>query len=634
MYQANKIIQFTLATIAILTLAACESSPGTRQSDLHPATPYEGPVIVKPTKESKIKNDPAPMQKDKLKTHSESEVGNVRVDEGAILMDTATQKDLVGGITMNIPAPAARLAKKEQRSSELRSVMPLGIAESYSYIPPQVRIATEPLDRENYAHLDDNAIKRVAEHPVSTFSIDVDTGSYSNVRRILREGRLPPHDAVRVEELINYFPYQYPAPATKDTPFSVSTEIAPSPWASHRHLLRIGIKGYEVPKSAIPASNLVFLIDVSGSMQSPNKLDLLKKSLMMLTQQLGAKDRVSMVVYAGASGVVLSPTPGNQKATILQAIQHLQAGGSTNGAAGIRLAYQLAEQSFIPNGINRILLATDGDFNVGTVSFEALKSLVEEKRKSGVTLTTLGFGSGNYNDHLAEQLADNGNGANFYIDSLQEAQKVLVDQLSSTMQTIAGDTKIQIEFNPGVVSEYRLIGYENRLLKREDFNNDKVDAGDIGAGHTVTALYEITLNGQSDSVDPLRYGKPHKAWSNSGEKRPNTSAQEIAFLRLRYKRPGQATSQLIEHPLYKRDVQPLLTQTSQDFRFAASVAAFGQLLKGGNYTGSYGYDDILTLARNSRGNDPFGYRSEFLQLVTLAKTLSLKQPEPTVMLSE
>ena len=365
-------------------------------------------------------------------------------------------------------------------------------------------------------------------------------------------------------------------------------------------------------------------------MQTPNKLELLKQSLKMLTKQLSSKDRVTLVVYAGASGVVLAPTPGNEKATILQALDRLQAGGSTNGAAGIRLAYQMAEQSFIPGGINRILLATDGDFNVGTTSFEALKSLVEEKRNSGVTLSTLGFGSGNYNDHLAEQLADNGNGANYYIDSLQEAQKVLVDQLSSTMQTIAADTKIQIEFNPAVVSEYRLIGYENRILKREDFNNDKVDAGDIGAGHTVTVLYEITLVGQPGSIDPLRYGKQ----DNRREESRNRDAEELAFLRLRYKHPGQATSRLIRHPLYRRDVQAKTASASIDFRFAASVAAFGQLLKGGTYTGSYTYDDVMDLARNSRGDDRFGYRSEFLQLVKLAKTLSAQQLSQTEELRE
>ena len=605
--------RITILALVTLTLAACESPPGTK-----PSLTHEEATHVLPLQEGKAGKAPASSENGQSAT---AEGDRARVDQAMVMREAAKDQGKSSINPMPMTAPAAGLAKKE---------MTMGYADALGYVPADVRVAVELPDRENYAHLDNNPIKRVSEHPVSTFSIDVDTGSYSNVRRMLREGRLPPHDAVRIEEMINYFSYRYPVPTTKDTPFSVTAEIAPSPWAAHRDLLRIGIKGYEVPKSAIPAANLVFLIDVSGSMQTPNKLELLKQSLKMLTKQLSSKDRVTLVVYAGASGVVLAPTPGNEKATILQALDRLQAGGSTNGAAGIRLAYQMAEQSFIPGGINRILLATDGDFNVGTTSFEALKSLVEEKRNSGVTLSTLGFGSGNYNDHLAEQLADNGNGANYYIDSLQEAQKVLVDQLSSTMQTIAADTKIQIEFNPAVVSEYRLIGYENRILKREDFNNDKVDAGDIGAGHTVTALYEITLVGQPGSIDPLRYGKQ----DNRREESRNRDAEELAFLRLRYKHPGQATSRLIRHPLYRRDVQAKTASASIDFRFAASVAAFGQLLKGGTYTGSYTYDDVMDLARNSRGDDRFGYRSEFLQLVKLAKTLSAQQLSQTEELRE
>jgi Ca-activated chloride channel family protein len=617
MNHPSRIIILALVT---LTLVACESPPGTK-----PSLPHEETARVLPLQEGKVGKAPAPPGNEQSATPSTAGREPARTDQTIVMRQAAKDQGKSSANAMPMTAPAAGLAKKEQRG-----VMTMGRADALGYVPADVRMAVEPPDRENYAHLDDQPIKRVAEHPVSTFSIDVDTGSYSNVRRMLREGRLPPHDAVRIEEMINYFSYHYPVPKTKDTPFSVTAEIAPSPWAGHRHLLRIGIKGYEVPKSAIPAANLVFLIDVSGSMRAPNKLKLLKQSLKMLTKQLSAKDRVTLVVYAGASGVVLAPTPGNEKATILQALDRLQAGGSTNGAAGIRLAYQMAEQSFIPGGINRILLATDGDFNVGTTSFEALKSLVEEKRKSGVTLSTLGFGAGNYNDHLAEQLADNGNGANYYIDSLQEAQKVLVDQLSSTMQTIAADTKIQIEFNPAVVSEYRLIGYENRILKREDFNNDKVDAGDIGAGHTVTALYEITLVGQPGSVDPLRYGTK----LDRHEEHRDSNTDELAFLRLRYKNPGQSRSRLIERPLYRRDVQAAIARASNDFRFAASVAAFGQLLKGGAYTGTYTYDDVMKLARNSRGDDPFGYRSEFLQLVNLAKTLSAHQLSSTVELTE
>jgi Ca-activated chloride channel family protein len=419
---------------------------------------------------------------------------------------------------------------------------------------------------------------------------------------------------VRIEELVNYFSYQYPVPTTKDTPFSVTTEMAPSPWASNRHLLRIGIKGYEVPKNAIPASNLVFLIDVSGSMQSANKLGLLKKSLVMLTKHLSAKDHVSMVVYAGASGVVLEPVAGDQTFKIEQAIDRLQAGGSTNGAAGIRLAYELAQSGFVPGGINRVLLATDGDFNVGTVDFEMLKQLVGEQRGSGIGLTTLGFGSGNYNDHLMEQLADAGNGNYAYIDTLSEARKALVDSVSSTLLTIAKDVKIQVEFNPATVAEYRLIGYENRALQREDFANDKVDAGEIGAGHSVTAIYEIALRG-SDGVrlDESRY---------QPVPRPVTALDgELALVRVRYKDPDGDRSKLFEQPVLLSAMHAGLQQTSERYRFAAAVAAFGQLLRDGRYTGDFAYADVLALARSARGTDPFGYRGEFLQLAGLASSL-------------
>jgi Ca-activated chloride channel homolog len=357
----------------------------------------------------------------------------------------------------------------------------------------------------------------------------------------------------------------------------------------------------------------VFLVDVSGSMMSPDKLPLLKSGLKLLVQKLRAQDRVSLVVYAGNTGVVLEPTPGDQKGKILAALEGLTAGGSTNGGAGIKLAYAMAEQGYIQNGINRVLLATDGDFNVGTVSFEALKNLIEDKRKTGISLTTLGFGTGNYNDRLMEQLADAGNGNYAYIDTLNEANKVLVTEMSSTLQTIAKDVKIQIEFNPAVVAEYRLIGYENRALKREDFNNDKIDAGDIGAGHTVTALYEISLaNGTGQKIDPLRYG---------ADKTQTSNKEEVAQLRLRYKLPDSDASRLIEQPLKITDVQHDAGKTSTDFRFSAAVAAFGQLLRGGKYTGDFGYDDIIKLAQGGRGQDGFGYRGEFLTLVNLSKSL-------------
>ncbi|MBT8443868.1 MAG: VWA domain-containing protein, partial [Gammaproteobacteria bacterium] len=359
--------------------------------------------------------------------------------------------------------------------------------------PGNIRHPSEPLDRENYDHFDENPVKLVSDHPVSTFSIDVDTGSYSNVRRFLNGGTLPPEDAVRVEELINYFSYDYPVPDSLDQPFSVSTDVAAAPWNADKLLLQIGIKGYELSTAERKSANLVFLVDVSGSMNSQDKLPLLKNALKMLTRQLSAEDRVSMVVYAGASGIVLEPTAGDEHARISRALDQLTAGGRTNGASGIRMAYDMAEEGFIEGGINRVVLATDGDFNVGTVDFDALIDIVERERKVGTSLTTLGFGSGNYNDHLMEQLADAGNGNHAYIDTLNEARKVLVDQLGSTLQTIAKDVKIQVEFNPAVVAEYRLIGYENRVLRREDFNNDKIDAGEIGAGHTVTAIYELAL---------------------------------------------------------------------------------------------------------------------------------------------
>ncbi|UCB56294.1 MAG: VWA domain-containing protein [Thiotrichales bacterium] len=477
----------------------------------------------------------------------------------------------------------------------------------------------EPLNRENYAHFDDNGIKRVAEAPVSTFSIDVDTGSYSNVRRMLNNGQLPVEDAVRVEELVNYFSYDYPTPKSSNEPFAVTTEIGTTPWNPDSHILHIGIKGFDIARASLPASNLVFLVDVSGSMKSADKLGLLKTSLKLLSKQMRSEDRISIVVYAGASGIVLEPVAGNETAKISQALDDLTAGGRTNGAAGIRSAYQLAEQAFIKDGINRVILATDGDFNVGTVNFEALKDLIEEKRKSGISLTTLGFGTGNYNDHLMEQLADAGNGNYAYIDTLNEAQKVLVDEISSTLNTIASDVKIQLEFNPAVVAEYRLIGYENRALRREDFNNDRIDAGEIGAGHTVTALYEISLvDSKRRYIDPLRY-------SNSDRNNPGHKKDEIALLRLRYKQPDASHSQLIERPIMTADIENNLEKTSVRFRFSAAVAGFGQLLRGGKFTQNYQLDDVLELARNARGDDTFGYRGEFISLVNLAKSLETRR---------
>jgi len=515
--------------------------------------------------------------------------------------------------TRTLAAPAKRKPEESSRIAVESKLTAVPISDGIMAMPHDFRAPSEPLYRENYAHFDDNPVKRAAEQPVSTFSIDVDTGSYANVRRFLNHGNLPVKDAVRVEEMINYFSYDYPLPKDMTRPFSETTEIAPTPWNRDSVLLRVGLKGYDITAEKMLPANLVFLVDISGSMHSHNKLSLLKSGLKLLVQKLRAQDRVSLVVYAGNTGVVLEPTPGDQKGTILAALDGLAAGGSTNGGAGIKLAYDMAEQGFMKNGINRVLLATDGDFNVGTVSFEALKNMIEDKRKTGVSLTTLGFGTGNYNDHLMEQLADSGNGNYAYIDTLNEANKVLVNEMSSTLQTIAKDVKIQIEFNPVVVAEYRLIGYENRKLTREDFNNDKIDAGDIGAGHTVTALYEVVLTGGKGArVEPLRYSKEEAAQG---------SEHEIALLRLRYKLPDSESSRLIEKPLMTADIQRDAGKTSADFRFSAAVAAFGQLLRGGKYTGDFGYDDVARLARDARGKDDFGYRGEFITLVNLAKSL-------------
>jgi Ca-activated chloride channel family protein len=474
----------------------------------------------------------------------------------------------------------------------------------------------QTIDRENYQHYDINGIKIVREQAVSTFSVDVDTASYANIRRMLvTEGRLPPHDAVRLEEMINYFDYDYAQPVSSSQPFSIKTELAPSPWSNKRHLLQIGLKGFEPALEERPAANLVFLVDVSGSMRSADKLGLVQKSLRLLVKQMTADDRISLVVYAGAAGIVLEPTAGNKKVKIMTAIDALQAGGSTHGSAGIELAYALALENRIEGGINRVLIASDGDMNVGTVNIEALKDLIGRKRKAGIALTTLGFGSGNYNYALMEQIADVGNGNAAYIDSLREAQKVLVNEMQSTLLTIASDVKIQIEFNPAVVSEYRLIGYENRMLNREDFKNDKVDAGDIGAGHTVTALYEIALVGEGgEQVSPLRY--------QNTESKKSELNDEVALIKLRYKQPGNNNSIELSQVVSRQDINNSIADNSDDLRFAASVAGFGQMLQGGTFMGDWGYDDALQLARNSRGDDPHGYRSEFIHLIELAQSLS------------
>jgi Ca-activated chloride channel family protein len=475
--------------------------------------------------------------------------------------------------------------------------------------------APEP-NTENYQQIEDNPVHLTAEDPVSTFSIDVDTGSYSNVRRMLVQGQRPPRDSVRAEEMINYFDYGYPAPRTREVPFQVSTEIAPAPWNVKHQLLQVGIQGFRVEKSEIPAANLVFLIDTSGSMTDPDKLPLLKQAFAGLVAQLRPQDRITLVAYAGSAGLVLPPTPGSDKETILAALGRLEAGGSTNGGEGLQLAYAMAKQAYIRNGVNRVLLATDGDFNVGVFNQQALETMIADQRKSGIALTTLGFGTGNYNDAMSERLADLGNGNHAYIDSIREARKVLSEELSSTMLTIAQDVKIQVEFNPAVVAEYRLIGYENRALRREDFNNDKVDAGEIGAGHDVTALYELTLVGSGgQSVDPLRYASKPAAAAGT--------ANEIGLLRLRYKQPGAESSRLIETPLLRSQFSAV---ASPRLRWSAAVAAYADLLRGGAHSGSFGWSNVRSLASGAIGEDRWGYRAEFLDLVDRARAITGDKP--------
>ncbi|MBP0000264.1 MAG: VWA domain-containing protein [Cyanobacteria bacterium SID2] len=471
-------------------------------------------------------------------------------------------------------------------------------------------------NREDYNPIDENDFQLVRTQPLSTFSIDVDRASYSNVRRFIEMGQLPPKDAVRIEELINYFSYDYPQPEG-DEPFAITTEISEAPWNRTHKLVRIGVQGREVETENLPPSNLVFLLDVSGSMAEPNKLPLLQSAFRLLVNELDESDRVSIVVYAGAAGLVLPPTPGNQKDKILSALDQLQAGGSTAGRQGIELAYKLARDNFIENGNNRVILATDGDFNVGVSSEGELVRLVERKREDGIFLTVLGFGTGNLQDAKMEQMANHGNGNYAYIDSLLEAKKVLVTELGGTLLTIAKDVKIQIEFNPAKVLAYRLIGYENRLLDDRDFNDDTKDAGELGAGHSVTALYEIvSVGSETDvnlpNVDDLTYQQTEIA--------PEAfDSDELMLVKLRYKQPDGDTSELITQPLIDNGLR--LDATSDDFRFAASVAEFGMLLRNSSYRGDATWDDLLNLARNAKGEDIEGYRAEFIRLVENAQLL-------------
>lgn len=473
----------------------------------------------------------------------------------------------------------------------------------YAWVPP-IQPAVDP-GRERYDGKEVSPVHVTRAEPVSTFSIDVDTGAYANVRRFLSAGQTPPKDAVRTEELINYFRYDYPLPQTREAPFSVTTDVAVTPWNPETRLLRVGLRGYDLPRKGRPPVNLVFLVDVSGSMNQPDKLPLVKSALSGLADELGANDHVSIVVYAGAAGMVLEPT--NDKEKIRAALDRLEAGGSTAGGAGLELAYRVARETFVDGGVNRILLATDGDFNVGISDTKALLEMVEKQRDSGITLTALGFGEGNYNEAMMEQVADHGNGNYAYIDSALEAKKVLGEQMSSTLFTIAGDVKIQVEFNPAAVSQYRLIGYENRALREEDFNNDKVDAGEIGAGHQVTALYEIVPIGGKGWVGPHRY---EDAAAPAGP-----AQAELAFVKLRYKLPGEKASRLIERPVARMALAKAAPPAG-DMAFAVAVAAFGQKLRGDPLLGDFSWNRIAAL---SGGQSDF-WRQEFGKLVGLARS--------------
>ena len=477
------------------------------------------------------------------------------------------------------------------------------------------RIQREPGNTEAYARIEDNRFLTAMANPVSTFSVDVDAASYSNVRRFLSQGAMPPADAVRLEEMVNYFSYTYPDRTGKH-PFAVATDVGPCPWAPEHRLVRIGLQAKKIATRDLPPSNLVFLIDVSGSMQSPDKLPLVKEAFRALVNELRSEDRVAIVVYAGNAGLVLPSTSGADKAAILEAIDRLEAGGSTAGGAGIKLAYDVARNNYLPEGNNRLILATDGDFNVGVSSDAEMIRLVEARREEGTFLTVLGFGTGNLKDTKMEQIADKGNGHYAYIDSFREAKKVFVREFGGTLFTVAKDVKIQVEFNPARVQSYRLLGYENRLLNREDFADDRKDAGEIGAGHTVTALYEVVPVGAS----PVAAGSDSLTYQQVAIRQSAQRSPELLTVRLRYKEPTGSKSRLLSTAMVD-DGRP---SASPDLRFASAVAAFGMILRNADFKGTATYDMVLALARDARGEDPEGYRAEFITMVDQARMLSTR----------
>ncbi|MCB1451163.1 MAG: VWA domain-containing protein [Nitratireductor sp.] len=556
------------------------------------------------THEGKLKQDKAEAE---LRSEEQTEIAQLPQADAPVEAAPPAQLPL-RGLNLNLKDSRARSLAQPGSQYGAASQQPV-----MRPLPP-VDLVEPVEDRDRVQQVSDNPLKIVKEEPVSTFSADVDTASYSLVRRALNEGRLPDPETVRVEELVNYFPYDWQGPDSAATPFKANVSVMPTPWNRDTQILHIAVKGFDIKAAERPQANLVFLLDVSGSMNAPDKLPLLKSAFRLLIDKLQPEDTVSIVTYAGNAGTVLEPTKASDKARIMAAMDALEPGGSTAGAQGIEEAYRLAEKAFVKGGVNRVMLATDGDFNVGAMDDASLKRLIEKKRESGVFLSVFGFGQGNYNDQLMQVLAQNGNGVAAYIDTLAEAEKTLVQEAGSSLFPIASDVKFQIEFNPARVAEYRQIGFETRALKREDFNNDKVDAGDIGSGHTVTAIYEIVPVGSpAVSVSDLRYGE------KAGE--PVSASNEIAFVKMRAKRPGEAKSELTEIAVTDANVLPSLDSAPDDVRFSVAVAAFGQKLRHTAAVSDYSYDAIGDLAAGARGDDPFGYRAEFLKLVRLAGAL-------------
>jgi len=566
-----------------------------------------GLILIAPqwlqTPDVSLPRAPQPVLQDELKSDTDArrEVAEAEADDVASApMEAVSAKQRL----QSEPAPLAKAAPAPVSSGLVAGGLvrqrSLGTTDNMIAPPPQT-------DTEAYPDAEPNPLKITAETPVSTFSIDVDTASYAVIRSSLMAGQLPPEGAVRIEEMINYFPYEYPAPDADGAPFRPTVTVTGSPWNPDTQLVHLAIQGRNPVIENRPPLNLVFLIDTSGSMQSADKLELLKQSLALMLPKLSEQDQVAIVAYAGSAGQVLAPTSASDAATILAALDNLSAGGSTAGQEGLQQAYSVAEGMAEDGEVTRVILATDGDFNVGLSDPEALKKFIADKRETGTFLSVMGFGRGNLDDATMQALAQNGNGQAAYIDTLSEAQKVLVDQFTGALFPIANDVKIQVEFNPATVAEYRLIGYETRILRREDFNNDKVDAGDIGAGHSVTAIYEVTPVGSAAQLsDPLRY-QPAEVSSDS---------DELGFLKLRYKQPGEAQSQLIEMPIRAGGT------ASADMRFAAAIAGFGQLLQDSPYLGDWGYDQAIELANTAKGDDPFGYRAEAVRLMRLSQSLS------------